>query len=238
MKKINCLIVDDEPIARDILKTYIEQLPELSLAGDCKNATEAYEALNGLPVDLVFLDIRMPVVTGTIFLRSLPTPPLVVFVTAYADFAVEGFELNAVDYLLKPVTFGRFCQAIQKVQQRLREETGPLISREVPDYIFIRQDRKQLKVDFEELVYIQAERDFCSLYLNNGKRLLAGMHLKLFEDTLPGEKFMRVHRSYIINLSKIKAISGNRIETGLMEIPVGDQYRERLYEFLRLNGSA
>ena len=234
MKKIGCLIVDDEPIARDILKTYIGRLPELNLLGDCKNATEAYEALHQYPVDVVFLDIQMPVITGTTFLRSLQKPPLVVFTTAYAEHAVEGFELNAADYLLKPVTFERFCQAVQKVQQRLLEPQEPPRRPEPPSYIFIRQDTRLVKVDFDELVYLQAERDFCSLYLSTGQRLLAGMHLKLLEDSLPADQFMRVHRSFMINLNKIKAIKGNMIETGETEIPIGSNYRDSLFERLKL----
>ncbi|HVW96714.1 MAG TPA: LytTR family DNA-binding domain-containing protein, partial [Mucilaginibacter sp.] len=161
-------------------------------------------------------------------------PPLVVFTTAYAEHAVEGFELNAADYLLKPVTFERFCQAVQKVQQRLLEPQEPGRRSEPPSYIFIRQDTRLVKVDFDELVYIQAERDFCSLYLSTGQRLLAGMHLKLLEDLLPSDQFMRVHRSFMINLNKIKAIKGNMIETSETEIPIGSNYRDSLFERLRL----
>ncbi|MBK0379214.1 LytR/AlgR family response regulator transcription factor [Mucilaginibacter segetis] len=231
MKNINCLIIDDEPIARDILRTYIGRMPELVLVGECKNATEAYEALHRYPVDVVFLDIQMPVITGTTFLRSLQKPPLVVFTTAYAEHAVEGFELNAVDYLLKPITFDRFCQAIQKLQQK---PSGPALPQERPTAIFVRQDTRLVKVDFDELVYIQAERDFCSLYLSGGLRLLVGMHLKLLEDLLPSDQFMRVHRSFMININKIKAIKGNMIEISETEIPIGSNYRDSLFERLRL----
>lgn len=233
MKTINCLIVDDEPIARDILMTYIGRIPELNLLGDCKNATEAYEALHLYQIDVVFLDIQMPVIAGTTFLRSLQKPPLVVFTTAYAQHAVEGFELNAVDYLLKPVTFERFCQAISKVRGRLNEAGGQLTSHEIA-YIFIRQDDRLVKVDFDALDYIRAERDFSSLYLSSGKRLLAGMHLKILEKALPPDKFTRVHRSFMINLSKIRAIRGNMIELNEMEIPISRNYREKLFELLKL----
>lgn len=234
MKKIGCLVVDDEPIARDILKTYIEQLPELSLLGSCKNATEAYHALYEFPVDVIFLDIQMPVITGTDFLRSLRKPPLIVFTTAYAEYALEGFELNSVDYLLKPITFERFYQSVQKVQERLVHLSWQVMPYETLSYIFIKQDTKLIKVDFEEINYIQAERDFCSLYLSSGKRLLSGMHLKLMEEVLPPEKFVRVHRSYIININKIKVIQGNLLVTDHAEIPVGNNYRESLFKILKI----
>lgn len=233
MKKIGCLIVDDEPIAREILKTYIGRLPELSLLGGCKNVTEAYETLHQLPVDVIFLDVQMPVTSGITFLRSLQRPPLIIFTTAYSEHAVEGFELNAIDYLLKPITFERFYLAIQRVKDRLSEHTKSTLQ-EMPSYIFIRQDTKLIKVDFEDICYIQAERDFCSVYLTNGKRLLASMHLKIIDDILPAEKFIRVHRSYIINTNKIKAIQGNKIEMGNVEIPIGNSYRENLLRFLHL----
>lgn len=234
MKKIGCLIVDDEPIARDILKTYVLRLPELNLLGECKNATEAYEAMRRLPVNLVLLDIQMPVITGTIFLRSLQKPPLVIFTTAYADYAVEGFELDAVDYLLKPVTFERFCQAVQKVHQRMLSSPKPVYPQETPSYIFIKQNTKLLKVDFEDICYIQAERDFCSVYLTDGKRLLVGMHLKRFEKELPTLIFRRVHRSFIVNIKKIKSITGNQIGITDTMVPIGNNYRDELFEILGL----
>ncbi|HVW97458.1 MAG TPA: response regulator transcription factor [Mucilaginibacter sp.] len=234
MKKIGCLVVDDEPIARDILKTYIERLPELSLLGDCKNATEAYQALYDFPVDVIFLDVQMPVITGTTFLRSLHKPPLIIFTTAYPQYAVEGFELNSVDYLLKPITFERFCQGIQKVKDRMDGHSLSVVAKGKVPYIFIKQDSKLVKVDFDDLCYIQAERDFCSLYLVNGTRLLAGMHLKMLEDILPSEKFVRVHRSYIVSIDKIRIIKGNIVETDNAEIPIGNNYREGLFKVIRI----
>lgn len=234
MKQIGCLVVDDEPIARDILKTYIAQLPQLQLLGDCKHAAEARQALHDFPVDVMFLDIRMPVTLGTAFLRSLTNPPLIVFTTAYSEHALEGFELNSVDYLLKPITFERFCQAVQKIQERMESRSRQGLSTAEPSCIFIRQHTKLLKVDFDDIIYIQAERDFCSVYLNNGKRLLASMHLKQLEESLPVAKFRRVHRSYILNLGKVRAIQGNVIETDHATIPIGSNYRESLFRALQI----
>jgi len=234
---INCMVVDDEPIARDILANHIEQTPGLELAKSCMNATEAYEGLHQYKVDLIFLDIQMPVITGTDFLRSLRNPPLVIFTTAYQQYAVEGFELNSVDYLLKPITYDRFYQAIQKVRERLACKADKQVS--IPgqtapvDYIFIKQDTRLVRVNYSQINYIQAEKDYSSVYLED-KRLLASMHLKLFEDTLPKEKFIRVHRSYIVNLSKILSIKGNIAELGDIEIPIGANYRDDLLATLRI----
>jgi len=232
MKKINCLIVDDEPIARDIIQSYVDRTPQLTLLKSCRNSTEAYDALCEHPIDLLFLDIHMPVISGTDFLRSLREPPLVIFTTAYSNYAVEGFELNSVDYLLKPITFERFCQAIKKAEERLTY--GSFVSAELPvDYIFIKQDARLVKMNLADLFFVRAERDFCSLYLQSGKRLLISMHLKLIEDLLPAKQFMRIHRSYIINLDKIDVVKGNVIEAGEHEIPIGTSYRETFIQRIK-----
>jgi DNA-binding LytR/AlgR family response regulator len=232
---INCMIVDDEPIARDILAGYLEKTPGLKLVKSCMNATEAYESLYQHKVDLIFLDIQMPVISGTDFLRSLRQSPLVIFTTAYQQYAVEGFELNSVDYLLKPVTYERFYQAIQKVRERLSFKAGieasPRNSTAPIDYLFIKQDTRLVRVNYNQISYIQAEKDYSSVYLED-KRLLASMHLKLFEDTLPKEKFLRVHRSYIVNLSKILSINGNTAELGDVAIPISANYRDTLLTVL------
>ncbi|WP_216824407.1 LytTR family DNA-binding domain-containing protein [Emticicia sp. TH156] len=228
------MIVDDEPIARDILQNYFQRVPELELVKSCRNATEAYEGLYSHPVDLLFLDIQMPIITGTEFLRSLRNPPLVIFTTAYANYAVEGFDLNSVDFLLKPITFERFYQAIQKATERLSLKRFPMRRPDdVPNYLFIRQDTRLVRVEHSSIYYIQAERDFCSVFLKD-KRLLAGLHLKLFEQQLPPEEFVRVHRSYIVNLKRIHAIKGNMIELENAELPIGTGYREQLFQKLHL----
>lgn len=234
MTELNCMIVDDEPIARGILENYLARITGLKLVKSCKNATEAYEGLYEYTVDLVFLDIQMPVISGVEFLRSLRKPPLVIFTTAYANFAVEGFELNSVDYLLKPITFDRFYQAVQKAAERQTLRQLPVATpANSVDYIFLKQDSKLLRVRHREIDYIQAEKDFCSVYLGP-KRILAGMHLKLFEDMLPAHIFFRVHRSYIINLDKIRALKGNMIELSGHEIPIGASYRQPFIDKLRL----
>ena len=226
MSELKCMIVDDEPIARDILKNYISATPELVLVKSCMNATEAYEGLHQHEVDLVFLDIQMPVITGIDFLRSLRNPPLIIFTTAYHNYAVEGFELNSVDYLLKPITYDRFYQAIQKAKERA---TSRSTKKQLPaaDYIFIKQDSRLVKINHNQIVYIEAEKDFSTVFYDD-KKLLAGMHLKMFEAMLPEEQFFRVHRSYIINLSKINSITGNVVELNKKEIPIGANYKNEL----------
>ena len=225
------MIVDDEPIARDILKKYISETPALELVKSCRNAAEAYEGLYEHAVDLIFLDIQMPVITGTDFLRSLRTPPMVIFTTAYSNYAMDGFELNSIDYLLKPISYERFYQAVQKVQERMatRQVQAPAVP-EV-DYIFLRQDSRLIRVRFSEIRYIEAEKDFSMVYLAE-KKLLAGMHLKMLEDLLPQGQFLRVHRSFMVNLSAISSINGNMIEIGKNEIPIGASYKAVLLQRL------
>jgi DNA-binding LytR/AlgR family response regulator len=233
MIKLNCLIVDDEPIARNLLEDYMGRIPEVSLVGKCRNATEAYQALHETPIDLIFLDIQMPMITGTAFLRSLRRPPLVIFTTAFANFAVEGFELNSVDYLLKPITFERFYQAVQKAIERKTPLHPPPVL-EVPDYIFIKQDSKLLRVDHTDIDFIRAEKDFCWIFCGGEIKYFVSMHLKMLEGMLPANRFLRVHRSYLVNLSKIKALKGSNLMLKTEEIPIGANYRQLLIERLGL----
>ncbi|MEN6456836.1 MAG: response regulator transcription factor [Prolixibacteraceae bacterium] len=230
--KINCVVTDDEPIAREILESYIGRLPQLTLVRSCSNAVETFEALYQYPVDVIFLDIQMPVITGTQFLRSLRRPPLVVFTTAYPKYAAEGLELNAVDYLLKPITFERFGEAVERIKERLTQKQGDeQANLPKADYIFIKQDFRLVKVSFADIRFIQAERDFSLVFLES-KKLMASMHLKLFEQILPVSQFMRVHRSYMVNLDKIQSIKGNVVEIGNTGIPIGANYKEALFRRL------
>jgi len=234
MNEIRCMIVDDEPLAREIIKNHIAATPELTLVKTCMNASEAYEGIHQHQIDLIFLDIQMPVITGTEFLRSLRNPPLVIFTTAFHNYAIEGFELNSVDYLLKPVTYERFYQSIQRVKDRLRVNVHP-INEPVIDYLFIKQDSRLIRVNFDNIRYIEAEKDFSSV-VTEDRKLLAGMHLKMFESMLPENLFVRVHRSFIVNLSKVGSINGNMVELGKTEIPIGGNYKENLLKRLGIGG--
>ncbi|HWV74166.1 MAG TPA: response regulator transcription factor [Pseudosphingobacterium sp.] len=231
---ISCIIVDDEPIARDIIKDHLEKLPDFEIKDMCINAMEAYEALYTQQVDVIFLDIQMPRIAGTEFLRSLRNPPYVVFTTAYPQFAVEGFDLNSVDYLVKPITFDRFLQAAQKLRERMATRTVNLETGGEQTFIFIRQNHKLIRVNFEDIVYVEAQRDFSMVYLANGATMMMSMNIGMVETLLPQHIFLRIHRSYIVQLIKIKAIAGNLAKTDLVDLPIGPNYREILLQKLNI----
>jgi len=237
MKNIRCLIVDDEPLAREIIQTYLSRIPNWEVVKTCINAEEAYEALMQAGADVLFLDIQMPVISGIDFLRSLKNPPLVVFTTAYSHYAVEGFALHAADYLLKPITMSRFFQAVERVQELIALKQNPLQpTPEKPGYIFVKHNGRLIKIYFDEIQYIRAEKDFSTVYLPD-KKLLLSMHLKLLEAALPPHTFFRVHRSYLINAAKVTSIYGNMVFIGDAEIPIGANYKEVLYQKLHISGS-
>lgn len=236
MTAVNVLIVDDEPLAREIIQTYITTIPGWNLVKSCINAMEAYEAILQSKIDILFLDIKMPVISGIDFFRSLKNPPLVVFTTAYADFAITGFELHAVDYLMKPITYDRFYQAAEKVKERMlvyanTTETLPKLS---AAYFFIKQDGKLIRINYSDILFMEAHRDFTCIYLAD-RKLLAGMHLKALEEIMACPNIVRVHKSYIINTDAIKSINGNIIETGSKEIPIGANYKKDLLKRLGLS---
>jgi two-component system, LytTR family, response regulator len=237
---INCIILDDEPLAREMIRMHLSHFPDWNIVGECVNAAQAYTVLLQNDIQVIFLDIRMPHVLGTEFLGSLKAPPLAIFTTAYADYAMAGFDLDAVDYLLKPITFERFAVAIAKLQARLNLPQVEL--REIPaqtrsplkeDFIFIRQDHRLVKVSYNEILFLEAKRDFTKIVLKE-KILLAGFHLKILEDMLPAALFMRVHRSYMVSLSAITALHGNTIEVEGRQIPVSANYKEALNKALKI----
>ncbi len=238
---INCIIVDDEPLAREIIRMHLSKLSGWNIIQECINAMEAYEALINNNVQVIFIDIQMPRIQGVDFLRSLKNPPKIIFTTAHSSYAVEGFELNAIDYLLKPITFDRFKQAITKVEQQISQSTSAVS--EVPgvamlpplheDFIFIKQDNRLVKVSFADILFLEARRDFTQIQLKD-KKILAGFHLKMLEDMLPSSLFMRVHRSYIVKLNAIEVLVGNMIEMKGFQIPVSSSNRSALALVLRL----
>jgi len=230
---MNVLIVDDEPLARDVLQTYIEKIPSLKLVGSCQNAIEAFEQLNSQKVDLMLLDIHMPQISGIDFLKTLAQPPLVIFTTAYSNYALESYELNVVDYLLKPIAFDRFVKAINKAmglqKNRGQEQQTKAAEPQTKgsDYIFVKADKKLIKVRFDEIFYIEGLKDYVILHTPQG-RIVTLQTMKLLEAKLPAQLFKRVHRSYIANLSKIAMLEGNMLELNGKSIPVGKNYRDEL----------
>lgn len=232
MKKIHCIVVDDEPLARSLISMYVARLTGWDMVAECRSVSEAYEALYQNSVDVIFLDINMPDKTGIDFLSTLKDPPLVVFTTAYAEYAAKAFDLKAVDYLVKPITETRFREATEKAERLVQTHDTPA-QKQLADHVFLKQDNKLVKVMFDDILYAEALKDFSRLFLKD-RTMLISAHLKIMEDILPADRFLRVHRSYLVSLEKIQAVQGNVVEIGKQEIPVGSTYRDDLLRRLRL----
>lgn len=234
MKIINTLIVDDEPLAREIIQSHLSKIPNWSVVGTCKNAEEAYEALLKFEIDVIFLDIQMPTITGIDFLKSLKKPPLVIFTTAYSEYAIKGYELNVVDYLLKPILFNRLFQAIEKVNERLESEKGRKTPTEENTYYFFKHEGKLLKIIFDDIVYVKAEQEYSFIYSRNEK-FLVSMHLKKIQEILPENDFIRIHRSYIVAKNKINSIEGNTVQIGnSIKLPIAKKNKSSLLIDLKI----
>lgn len=235
MNTVKCLIVDDEPIAREIVLSHVGKVPNWEVEAQCINAEEAYEILLKKVIDVIFLDIEMPEISGIEFLQSLKKPPLVIFTTAYSEYALKGFELNVVDYLLKPIAFNRFFQCIEKANLMLEAKSQDKQSKRLSTpYLFVKHAGKLKKINFEDIIYVKAEQEYSLIVLRDTK-VLASKHLKLLLEELPEEDFTRIHRSYILSHHKISSISGNQIqlEDGT-DLPIGSKYKEELIEKLRI----
>lgn len=236
--RTNCLIIDDEPLARSLIKTFLLKKTGFTIIGECTNPTEAYELLSNNKIDVIFLDIQMPVISGIDFLRTLKHPAKIIFTTAHSNFAAEAFNLDAVDYIVKPITEERFEQALEKLRAALLsnesadDKTG--FTTPAPDYIFLKTDGRLVKVQFDEVLYLEALKDFTKLYLKNDKTILVGEHLKAVENLFPPADFIRPHRSYLVSLKAITGIFGNTIEIGKTQLPVGGNYREQLFKALNI----
>ncbi len=227
---IKTLIVDDEPLALEILESYIGQLNELELVAKCNNALEANQYLSSNPVDLMFLDIEMPVLRGTEFVKLLSNPPALVFTTAYPEFAVQGFELNALDYLLKPISFDRFIKAVNKFTSLVASNKQASANSNA-DFIFVKADKKLVKVNFNEIVYIEGLKDYVIIHTPL-TRIVTLQTMKSLEEKLPQDIFIRAHRSFIVNLDQITTIQNSTIEVmtkgQIKEIPIGNNYKDEI----------
>jgi DNA-binding LytR/AlgR family response regulator len=235
-QKIKCIIVDDEPLAQQVLETFIQRIGTLELIAKCENAMEAYEVLHHEKIDVMFLDIQMPVITGVEFLRTLQNPPAVIFTTAYTDFAMEGYDLNVTDYLLKPFSFERFLKAINKateqivLQQQLTHEAEAS-----NDYFFVKEDSKLVKINFQDIDHIECMKDYAKIFTK--QRMIVTHHtMKKFEEVLPNSLFLRIHRSYIVSIPAIQSIFGNIVETPKGKLPVGANYKDELMKVITGNG--
>ena len=224
--KIRCLVVDDEPLAREGISGYINQVPFLSLVRTCKNAVEASEVLQHESVDLLFLDIHMPGKSGTEFAKSLEEAPIIIFTTAYRDYAADGFDLNAVDYLLKPISFERFMQGVNKAyEQYLSKRSVDLAPGTQEEFFFVKCDGKYVKIYFNEVLFVEGMKDYTIIHRGNEK-LIVLVSLGKVEENLDSAEFIRVHKSYIVAKSKVDAIDGNQLRIGDHHVPISKGLKE------------
>ncbi len=224
MKKLRCLLVDDEPPALEILRSYVESTPMLEIAGECNHAIAAFEFLQENRVDLLFLDINMPKLSGTDFVKALKNPPKIIFTTAHKDYAIDGFEIGAVDYLLKPFSLERFWKAVQRAtspEEVASQNNSAIIN---DRFLYFRADRKMVKVMVDDILYVESLKDYVKIFLT-GKQIITKQTISSVEEMLPEETFVRIHRSFIASKNKIESYNQNSVFIGKNELPVGPLYR-------------
>ncbi len=229
--KLRCLLVDDEPPAIEVLRSHISNVNGLDVSATCKNAVEALDILHRTPIDLVFLDIKMPKLLGTDFLKNLTNPPKVIFVTAYREYALDSYDLDAVDYLVKPVTFERFLKAVFKVKRLMGYEVTSISNeyKRNPDaFVYVRVNRSMQKVLVNQILYIESWKDYVKIYLTTGENFMARQSISSMENMLSEHSFLRVHRSYMISLDKMTGYNNNDIIVGGKEIPIGRLYKQQV----------
>ena len=230
------LIVDDEPLARDLIETYVRKIHDFELAGTCGNALEAFAILNKQHIDLLFLDIDMPEINGINLIKALKNPPKVVFTTAYAQFAVESYELNAIDYMLKPVTFDRFMKSVQKANELIKKEKEELVIKadagSTDNIIFIKSEGKMIKIDLGEVWFIEGLKNYIMLWMTSGK-IIVHSTMKNIEDQLMNlSSFVRINKSYIVNLKYVTEIDGNAMIVKGQALAIGNTYREDVQKII------
>lgn len=230
---LKSIIIDDEPLARKLLQDFAGKVSFLEISDSFSNGVEALQYLQQHEVDLVFLDIQMPDITGLELLKTLTSPPRVIFTTAYAEYAVEGFNLDAVDYLLKPFDFPRFLKAVNKVMklQLLKNQPKARVNQQEDDFLFVKDGRELVKVYFDEIDYIQGQKDYV-LFKTKSKKLLSLMNMKDLERDLPKERFLRIHQSYIINILQIQSVSSDQVRVAGEWLSVSQSYKQAFRTFL------
>jgi len=230
---IDCLIVDDEPLSLDLLEGYVEKTPFLNLAARCSSAIEAMAVMNQKKIDLVFLDIHMPDLNGLEFSRLIKDETRIIFITAYEEYALSGYKVEALDYLVKPVSYQEFLSAANKAKKYFDLVNTKTPENKAGDSIFIKSEYRIIQIRLDDIIYIEGEKDYVKIYLSaQPKPIMSLMSMKSLEDQLPSSGFMRVHRSYIVNLNKIKTIERDRIIFGDVYIPISDKYKNDFQEFL------
>lgn len=225
--KITCAIIDDEPLAANLLESYVVKTPFLELKGKYNSAVNAMQALHGEPVNLLFLDIQMPELSGLEFSKLLPKETKIIFTTAFDQYAVDSYRVNALDYLLKPISYPDFLTAAQKAQEWFETVAHPI------DRIFVKTEYKLLQIELDDILYIEGLKDYVKIYLESDPHpVLSLISMKTVEDMLPSDRFIRVHRSFIVQPEKIRVIERNRIVFGKEYIPISDNYKQRFFDFL------
>lgn len=230
---IKCLIIDDEPLAIEVIETHLKQIEEIDLLGTFQNPLKAFEFVKNHKVDLIFLDIEMPMITGVDFVKSLENPPKIIFTTAHRDYAVVSYELNVVDYLLKPVSFIRLFKAINKYKELIGSQTIDVPKEEeaTHDHIYVNSNKKFIKISFDEILYIESIKDYVQIHLADKKVMTKGT-IGNFLERLP-KKFIRTHRSYVVNTTKVTAFTSLDVEIGSIEIPIGASYKNNTINFFK-----
>ncbi len=225
---IKGIIIDDEPLARNVIREYAKKIPTLNIVGECEDAICAHQILQTKSVDIIFLDINMPKLSGIEFLKSLKNPPLVIFTTAYSEYAMEGYELDIIDYLKKPFSFERFCKAYFRAEEMYvlkQTANNNDVYEKHNDFIFIKSDKKSIKVNISSIIYIEGLGDYIKIYLHD-KKFVTNLSMKKIETLLPKPLFYRIHKSYIISIDKIESIEGNTVKINNIKLPIGNSYRQ------------
>lgn len=235
---MKCLIIDDEPLARTLMESYVKRMEKLTLVKSCSNALEAFPILQQKQIDLVFLDIQMPQLTGIDLLKSLKDKPKVILTTAYREYAAEAYDLDVIDYLLKPLTFDRFLRAVGKIYQ-----SGPLITDDNPviksfeeAYIFLREDREMVKVFLKDILYIESLRDYVKVKTATNQ-IISYQKISFLEQKLPEKEFVRIHRSFIVSIDKISSFTFSSVKIGGIEVPIGRNYKQHALKVLNRNNA-
>ena len=240
ISKLRCLILDDEQYARVLLEQYVQKLPSLELIGKCKNPLEAYALKQRFSVDLIFLDIQMPELTGIEFLHTLQEKPMAIFTTAFPEYAMDGYELDVVDYLLKPIRFERFLKAVNKASNRVQvtrtttrvaqpalENVPFLLKSDSKDYLLVKSEHRVHKIKYDQICYIKGMKEYVVFKLFSG-RVFSLLSLKSLEEELPNDQFVRIHKSYIVSIEKINILEGNQIHVGQEKLPIGNSYKNKV----------
>jgi len=228
---MKCIIVDDEPLAIEIVESYVSRVEQLELAGTFRNAIAAFTFLQQNPVELIFLDIQMPKLSGIDFLKSLKSPPRVIFTTAFRDYALDGFELEVVDYLLKPISFERFLKAVAKVMHVTQTPNAKIQEPAGENYVFFKVDKKMVKTKMNDILYIESIKDYVKVRTTE-KEIITQQKISYLEESLPKDQFLRIHRSFIINRERIDAYSATDVEIGKHHVPIGRNYKNDVIKAL------